>query len=203
MKTAAEIKFNRVIKEGFHETLKPLGFKKKANNFYLQLPDIGQIINIQKSAWGTKDHISFTINTGLFLPEYWIGLIYNKGKEVPAFPTEPECLIRKRIGNLRNQHDTWYDIDERANEHDLIVEMKANLEEFILPYFNSAKEKNEILELLDSEKQILTPLGKLITYSELKLFEKAKLEYLSLIRGKNNTLFLETVKEYGKKYGLE
>jgi hypothetical protein len=31
MKTAAQIKFDKVIKEGFHECLKPAGFKKKIN----------------------------------------------------------------------------------------------------------------------------------------------------------------------------
>ena len=49
MKTISEIKFDKVIKDGFHEILKPLGFKKKANNFYLKLDTIGQIINVQKS----------------------------------------------------------------------------------------------------------------------------------------------------------
>lgn len=102
MKTISEIKFDSVIKEGFKNLLKPLGFKKKANNFDLQLEGIGQIINIQKSTWGTKNSISFTINTGLFLPEYWREMIYNQGKEVPSFPTEPECIIRKRIGALKN-----------------------------------------------------------------------------------------------------
>lgn len=77
MKTLTEKKFDRVIKEGFHEVLKPLGFKKKANNFYLQRQDLGQIINIQKSGYFSKDHISFTINTGLFLPEYWRALSFN------------------------------------------------------------------------------------------------------------------------------
>ncbi|WP_416171449.1 DUF4304 domain-containing protein [Algoriphagus boritolerans] len=48
MKTGTEIKFNKVIKDGFHDVLKPLGFKKKANNFYLQRQELGQIINIQK-----------------------------------------------------------------------------------------------------------------------------------------------------------
>lgn len=50
--------------------LKPLGFKKKENNFYLKLDTIGQIINVQISRWGNKDNISFTINAGIFVPEY-------------------------------------------------------------------------------------------------------------------------------------
>ncbi|WP_409050306.1 DUF4304 domain-containing protein [Sphingobacterium sp. 2149] len=49
MKTETQEKFDRIIKESFIEILKPLGFKKKANNFYLPLEKIGHIINIQKS----------------------------------------------------------------------------------------------------------------------------------------------------------
>lgn len=203
MKTATEIKFDKVIKDGFHEILKPLGFKKKANNFYLQRQELGQIINIQKSSFYSKDHLSFTINTGIFLPEYWTGLIYNEGKEIPGFPTESECLIRKRIGKLRNQHDTWYDIDEKTDENALIVEMRANLSKYILPYFDSTKTKEDFLNLLDSEKLILAPLGKLIVYSELKQFKKAKTEYLTILKEKTNPHFLETVKEYGQKYRLD
>lgn len=73
MKTAAETIFDRIIKEGFQEYLKPLGFKKKGNNFYLQLPDVGQIINIQKSMYYSKSQIEFTINTGILFRN--IGLL--------------------------------------------------------------------------------------------------------------------------------
>lgn len=48
MKTVTQEKFEKIIKQGFQEILKSLGFKKKTNNFYLQLEELGQIINIQK-----------------------------------------------------------------------------------------------------------------------------------------------------------
>lgn len=62
MNTETQEKFDRIIKESFTEILKPLGFKKKANNFYLPLEKIGHIINIQKSYYSPKDDIRFTIN---------------------------------------------------------------------------------------------------------------------------------------------
>jgi Domain of unknown function (DUF4304) len=202
MKTTSETKFDRIIKEGFQELLKPLGFKKKTNNFYLKLDTIGQIINVQKSQWGTKDSISFTINTGIFVPEYWLAFYNFSDKGLPDYPTEPECLIRKRIGMLRKQDDTWYDIKERTDEIQLIAEMKNNLTEFILPYFNRLNSREKMLYEIENEDMMLTPLGKLIVYGELKLFEKAKLEYEKLLRSKLNPVFLVTVKEYGQKYGL-
>lgn len=202
MKTIAQIKFDSIIKHGFHEILKPLGFKKKANNFYVQLEDVGQIINIQKSQWGSKDSISFTINTGIFVPEYWLGLLYNKDKKLPKYPTEPECLIRKRIGEIRNQHDTWYDIEDHTDENKLIIEMKHNVENFILPYFHQINNRKKLLNALKSKELIIAPLGKLIVYGELKLFDSAQKEYQKLLNEKTSSNFLEIVQEYGRKYKL-
>lgn len=203
MKTISEIKFDKIIKEGFHEILKPLGFKKKANNFYLPLETIGQIINIQKSAFGNKSEISFTINTGIFVPEYWSAFYDYSDKGLPEYPTEPECLIRKRIGALRNQQDTWYYIKERTDEIELINEMIKNLTAFILPYFERLNSTEKMLQELDKEDMMVVPLGKLIVYGELKQFDKAKREYQSLMNKKTNPDFVMTVKEYGQKYGLD
>jgi Domain of unknown function (DUF4304) len=202
MKTQSELKFDKIIKEGFHEILKPLGFKKRAYNFYLQLDTIGQIINVQKSAYGNKDSIRFTINTGIFVPEYWLACYNHSGKGLPDFPTEPECLIRKRIGILRNQHDTWYNVDERADERQLIAEMRTNLADFILPYFNRLNSTEKMLQELDSGNLVMAPLGKLIVYGELGLLDKAKREYEDILSKKISPHLLMTVKEYGKQYGL-
>ncbi|MGZ3940139.1 MAG: DUF4304 domain-containing protein, partial [Flavisolibacter sp.] len=202
MKTRTEIKFYAIIKQSFHEFLKPRGFKKKGNNFYLQLPELGQIINIQKSSFYSKDHILFTVNTGIFIPEHWMGLIYNQGKDLPSFPTEPECLIRKRIGELRKQHDKWYDLDEKSDELKLISEMKDNLERYILPYCHTLSTREDVLKFLDANQLHMQPLGKLIVYGELHLIDKAKREYDKMFREKLNPHFLETVKEYCQKYGI-
>lgn len=203
MKTASEIKFDKIIKEGFHEILKPLGFKKKASNFYLKLDTIGQIINVQKSIYGNKDSISFTINTGIFVPEYWLAFYNYSDKGLPEYPTEPECLIRKRIGKLRNQNDTWYDIKEGTDEQQLITEMRKNLKEYILPYFNRLNSTEKLLQELDKADIMLAPLGKLIIYGEFKQLDKAKREYERLLSNKINPHFLLTLKEYGHKYGLD
>lgn len=203
MKTLTESKFDQIIKNGFHDILKPKGFKKKAHNFYLRRQEIGQIVNIQKNSFYSKDRISFTINTGIFVPEYWAGLYYNIGKELPIFPTEPECLIRQRIGKLRNQNDTWYDVDEETDENEVIIEMRINLENYILPYFERTKTKDGFLEMLDKNELPLNQLGKLVVYGELNQILKAKLEYDKLLKESTNNHFIKTVQEYGRKYGLE
>lgn len=205
MKTISEIKFDKIVKEGFHEILKPLGFKKKANNFYLKLESIGQIINIQKSMWGNKNNISFTINTGIFVPEYWQAYYMYSNKEIPDYPTEPECFIRNRIGRLRNQPDTWYEIQESTNEKELIDEMKQNITDFILPYFTQLNCIDKLFQELENSTTVgmsATPLNKLMLYGEFNKLDKAKIEYEKLLNNSPNPQFLETIKEYGQKYGL-
>lgn len=125
MKGMAELKFDKVVKEGFHAILKPLGFRKKGNNFYRQREDMGQSINLQKSRYYSKDHIHFTINTGVFLPEFWTADKFNFGKPLPDFPTEPDCIFRKRIGELRKQNDTWFDVTPETDDDAMIQEMKV------------------------------------------------------------------------------
>lgn len=203
MKTQTESKFDKVIKEGFHAVLKSIGFKKKGNNFYKQLQGFGQIINIQKSSWYTKDHIHFTINTGLFLPEHWRGHNYNHGKSVPEFPSELECIIRKRIGELKDGKDVWYDLEEQTDENKLVSEIVNNLHSYILPYFESNKTKEALIKAIDNKNSFLDPLEKLIAYSELKHFDKAKTEYKGILNSDKHPEFLKTVREYGKKYQLD
>ncbi len=201
MKTISEAKFERVIKEGFHELLKPLGFKKKANNFYLPLDGIGQIINIQKSSFGNKENISFTINTGIFVPQYWLAFYNYNNKGLPSYPTEPDCLLRNRIGRLKKQHDTWYDIEENTNEQDLIYEMRKNVIDFILPYFNKVSSIQVLIEEVDGS-DYFSPIGKLAIYAELNYFDKAKQAYELLLKNTTAPGSLLTLKEYGQKYGF-
>jgi hypothetical protein len=202
MKSTAELKFDRIVKQGFHETLKPMGFKKKGNNFYQFKNGIGHIINLQKSSYYSKDKIHFTINAGIFLPEFWTAFYNYKNKPIPDYPTEPECILRRRIGQLKNENDLWFDITEDTDEKELIDEMKNNLNQHILPYFGQVLSKDMLIDKLDNETTWLAPLEKLIVFGELGDKEKTEKEFRRLVSETRNPNFLGTVKDYGKKYGL-
>ena len=201
MKAKAESIFDEMIKGCFHEKLKPLGFKKKASNFYLKLDDIGQIINIQKSSYGSKTDISFTINTGIFIPEYFLAY-YTFASEVPDYPIEPACAIRQRIGQLRSENDLWYTINDKTNQHSLMNQMHENLNHYILPYFSKIATREQVVSALDTLKIIVPPLGKLMIYGELKEFELAKKEYEAIIKSTRNIRILNDAKELMVKYRL-
>ena len=202
MKTEAERKFNHIVKEAFTKTLKPLGFKKKGNNFYLALQELGQIINIQKSVRYSKSHIHFTINTGIFLPEFWLAYYNYHNKPAPGYPTEPECAARARIGSLRNGLDIWYDVDEDTDEIEMIIEMEENINDYILPYFERIQSKEQFLAMMEADEITLPPFGKLIVYAELKETAKAREELNRLKAKKINPRALETLLKYAARYQL-
>jgi hypothetical protein len=110
--------------------------------------------------------------------------------------------VRKRIGALRNKGDLWYDVKENTDEAKVISEMKNNVLNYILPYFNRIRTKELFIDFIDNENLILAPLGKLIVYGELNQYEKAKDEYRKILNGKSNPHFLETAKKYAQQYGI-
>lgn len=202
MKTRAEAIFDKVIKDCFHKTLKPLGFKKKGNNFYLPLSGLGQIINIQKSSYGSKTDISFTINTGIFIPEYFLAY-YTYTTEIPDYPREPVCVVRQRIGRLKGENDIWYEINDGTNEQILLAQMQENLDVFILPYFAKTATRELFIQALATRKLPMTHLGPLHLYIVLKEFEKAKQEYEFVKSNTSNFRMLHDAKNLMVRYGLE
>lgn len=202
MKTETQEKFDRIIKESFIEILKPLGFKKKANNFYLPLEKIGHIINIQKSYYSTKDDIRFTINVGIFSPEYWLARFNYHNKDVPAYPTEPECMIRKRISCMRGLDDTWYSITKTTDIKELIAEMKYNISGFILPFFEKLNTVQKLINELEASETLLHTAAKMTFFAELKLLDKARAEYRKISKENYNPYQIASLKEYAEKQGL-
>jgi len=203
MKTVTEQNFDAIIKDYFQAILKPLGFKKKGNNFYRQLQDLGQIINLQKSSLYSKEHIRFTINTGLFIPEYWLTYFTYHNGEIPSYPTEPVCAIRQRIGKLKYNIDKWFDIESDTDIAELKREITDGILNHIIPYFERSKSKDDILYLLDDKNVNLELFTRLIILGEYKQFDKAQLEYKRLKQDKYIlTNMKSTLFDYRDKYKL-
>ncbi|MGJ1227207.1 DUF4304 domain-containing protein [Sphingobacterium siyangense] len=202
MKTENQEKFDKIIKESFIKILKPLGFKKKANNFYLPLEKIGHIINIQKSYYSTKDDIRFTINVGIFSPEYWLACFNYHNKDVPAYPTEPECMIRERISGMRGLPDIWYNITPMTDIEELIAEMKYNISSFILPFFEKLNTVQKLINELEASETLLHTAAKMTFFAELKLLDKARVEYRKISKENYNRHQIARLKEYAEKHGL-
>ena len=203
MKTDTQIKLDTIVKEGFTPLLKPLSFKKKALNYYRRLAEVGHIINIQKSSYGDRDHIRFRINIGIFEPKFWLGYYdFKHTGQVPDYPTEPVCLIRKTINDLRGRKDLWYEIHNYTDEKKLIKEIQKDIQQYILPFFDQLDSVEKIFSALEKDPYLLDmPFAPLIFYGEYGKAEKAQAVYNELLKDVN-PLAERTLKGYAKKYGL-
>ena len=199
MKTDSQIKFDTIIKEGFTPLLKPLSFKKKALNYYRQLTEVGHIINIQISSYGDRDNIRFRINIGIFEPKFWLGYYdFKHTGQVPEYPIEPVCIIRKTINKLGGRNDLWYEVDENTNEQELIKRVQEDIQQYILLFF---KQYDSVEKIFYSAHSIFPSFGALVFYGEHGYIEKAQKEYNELLKD-INPLAERTLKGYAKKYGL-
>jgi hypothetical protein len=199
MKTDTQIKFDTIVKEGFTPVLKPLSFKKKALNYYRRLAEVGHIINIQKSSYGDRDNIKFRVNLGVFEPRFWAGSHIG---QLPDYPTEPVCLIRKTINDLRGRKDLWYEIHNYTDEQKLIKEIQEDIQQYILPFFDQLDSVEKILSALEKDSNLLgITFDLLIFYAEHGQKEKAQTVYNQLLQ-KVNPLAKPTLEGYAKKYNL-
>ena len=203
MKTDTQIKFDTIVKESFTSFLNPLSFKKKALNYYRWLAEVGHIINIQKSSYGDKNHIRFRINIGIFEPKFWaVRYDFKHTGQVPDYPTEPVCLIRKTINDLRGRKDLWYEIHNYTDEQKLIKEIQEDIQQYILPFFDQLDSVEKILLVVEKDSNLLgITFDLLIFYAEHGQKEKAQTVYNQLLQ-KVNPLAKPTLERYAKKYGL-
>lgn len=148
MKTASQ-RFLTVVKEGINSILKTNGFKKKGQNFFKPIGEIGHIINIQKDKWNTKDEIKFTINVGIFSNKYWLSEFdFDKTRNLSPFPKESESIIREHIGELKSGEDYWYSIESQRIERKLIKDIEKDIDRYVIPFLNSIDSTENLINYL-------------------------------------------------------
>ena len=94
------------------------GFRGSGNNYYREINEFVQIINLQKSKWGHR----FAINLGLhplcILMSDGSALIAKKIKEY-------HCVFRMRL--REDKLDTWFEYDETQSSMDNAVKDALNM----------------------------------------------------------------------------
>lgn len=121
-----------VVKGSIAPLLKSVAFKKSGNNFYREVGDIIQCLNIQQNKWNTADSKSFTLNLGLTHKNIHKEL---SDKILPKFPKEYNCVIRTRLTNLNSHKKEWYPLHEDTNIYKLVNEINNDLLDYAIPFF--------------------------------------------------------------------
>ena len=165
-KTEIEKKFDTLVSHIF-TFFKPLGYKKKGNNFrfYNKEIEFGKIVNFQKSMYYGKQHIHFTVNIGVYFADYEY---YMRNKKSRENFIEPSCAIRYRIGRLNNYEcDKWYDLNDET-DFEKIKEKLARDFEKIISYFNKIKTKEDVINQIIISGSVDYGTIKTLFYNEQK-----------------------------------
>jgi hypothetical protein len=157
-KTAVQTQFDELIRHVLWPPFKARGYHKTGSNFRWYDPaGWGKIVNVQKSQYGDRDHVSFTLNTGLYLPEaerLWTGRATNE-----RF-LEPNCLIRQRVSQLKTPGaDVWYDLTIDTDPQRLAHEVAQDLTAHLLPYMDRVSSRQAVLQQLLRERRPNSPLA--------------------------------------------
>ena len=157
-KTAVQTHFVDLLRRVLWPPFKARGYQKTGNNFRWYDPaGWGKIVNVQKSQYGDRDNVSFTLNTGLYLPEaerLWTGRATNE-----RF-LEPDCLIRTRVSQLKMPGaDVWYDLTNDTDPQRLAQEVAQDLTAYLLPYMDRVSSREAVLQQLLHERRPNSPLA--------------------------------------------
>ncbi|WP_254639700.1 DUF4304 domain-containing protein [Cohnella sp. GbtcB17] len=123
-------RFNDLIKQDVKPFLAGHGFAKKSLNFSKSANGLVYIINFQKSAGNSADHVMFYVNCGIYSAE----LARLQSKEIQTAPQEPECHFRARIEELARAVPARFSLTDDTNMNDLRDTLLNGLDEVVQFY---------------------------------------------------------------------
>jgi uncharacterized protein DUF4304 len=123
--------FNHLLKVAY-ASMKPRGFSRKGQSFYLYRHANWGIVNFQKSTGSTREKILFTINLGVAstrLLEF-----FESGRFSDRRPNIWDCHWHERIGSLLpGRQDTWWSIDATTPLEELTQTLCGHLQDVGIP----------------------------------------------------------------------
>lgn len=131
---------NKLVKDSLQPKLKAHGFRKKALSWNRSRGEFIDVVTVQEAGHSTAEEIVFTVNIGLFVPEFF-RIIW--GKECNAFATEADCLIRLRLGDLiqgklyGDSKDQWWTLSNENDFSTVSERIEDSLECEALPFLVS------------------------------------------------------------------
>lgn len=132
-----------IIEKEVYKLLKPCGFRKFGRTLHRFVSgDISQVINFQSGMAANINYGSFCVNLGIRIPEC-NERCFNSSNEAKKYYPEYKCTLRSRLGIVKGEKETWYDLSENT---DLITDAVINeIKDFVIPVFNTLDSREAIL----------------------------------------------------------
>lgn len=182
--------YDTLLREHVRLLLKPEGFAHAGASFRRRWSDGWHVVNFQKSQWGDRHSVHFTINIGVAC-DAWTR--FERGDPATP-PSEGACPFRVRVGDfLPGDRDQWWTLDEDTNFERLTTEVVEVLRESVLPFLGKMASTKALIASL--KRRSRPPRGWGLVYYPLVLatlvrHDKSQLEKLikqmQLRAGKSN-----------------
>ncbi len=123
-----------LIKETLFPPLNQRRFKKNAFTWHMNEDEIIKVVNIQFSKFNSANDSSFTINLGVFHPEF-----HAVRGSLPSSKNikEYDCDVRIRIGKLMGKTDHWWDIAWNKDNEKVKSGFKYNVDKHVIPWVDT------------------------------------------------------------------
>jgi hypothetical protein len=115
----------RELISAFDKLLKPYGFERKGNAWNRRTQSVIDVIDLQISKAGD----AITINVGVLDTEAWRILF---GSDQVGFVQQPNCTVAARIGELIDNFDKWWQLENV----DVSGDLKDNIIDRVLPFID-------------------------------------------------------------------
>ena len=133
-------RINQIAKITVQPLLKGAGFKNKRLQWNRQRNEFIDVLNIQEDKYNFPGFERFTVNIGIFIPEFY-ELIWQEPHS--GFAQEPDCPVRLRIGELvqstngRHPLDLWWKLENSSDVNSVSSEIATMIKLKILPFFDN------------------------------------------------------------------
>jgi hypothetical protein len=153
MATARE-SYDAMLRTAIGPWMRTRGFRKTRNAFFREADRNAEVVEFQASQFGTRDHVSFTINLGLVYAE----LSTDAATDRPARPSMGRACIRERVGMLMGErNDHWWQVADRTDLGHLAAELTSLLDSAALPWLDARRDLDRVVVGLRLDPNFLLP----------------------------------------------
>jgi len=159
-RTPAQALIDEVVAIALGPALRGAGYRKERRTFRRAAPECIQVVNVQVSAWGSRTSQKFTVNLGVFFPRAQEALAgYSPIRLGRAGPTEYQCHLRRRLGQLMpQQRDVWWSIEAGEESSTVSREVGEAITTFGLPWLDTMSKFDAARREVENYSQV-TALG--------------------------------------------
>lgn len=140
---------DQVIRDFVSPVMKAAGYRKTARNWHSDSGRAVKVVNVQGSAWNSRDRSQFTVNLGIWFPE--AESLAGSPDRPNRTPPEYQCTVRQRIGHLMpEERDVWWELEPQVELRSIGDEVTAAIVNYALPWLSRCSDPLAAFDYLRS-----------------------------------------------------